>query len=89
MLEEDPKAWYDLMLRLDYMFKLGLDLSELERQARESTQTFGAQIEDLEKKMPQAEIHEFLDKVNEDFVETPFLPLDDVWERELGDIQEP
>ncbi len=89
MLEEDPRAWYDLLLRIDYMFKLGLDLSDLERQARDSTQTFAAQIEELERKMPQADIREFLDKVNEEFVETPFLPLDDVWERELGDIQEP
>jgi hypothetical protein len=36
--------------------------------------------------MPQLHVRKYLDKVAHDFEEAPFMPLDDMWERELGDI---
>lgn len=82
----DFKAWYDLMRRLNYMFKTGFDLSDLERQGRELVKSIADQIDALEKKVPQVQVREYLEKVNAGFTEASFMPLDDVWETGLRDI---
>ncbi len=84
-IERDFKAWYDLMRRFNHMFGLRLDLSDLERQSDELIASMSAEIDELEKKVPQLSIREYLDKLAEEFAETPFMPLD-VWDRELGDL---
>lgn len=82
----DYKAWCDLMRRLNYMFKLGFDLSDLEQRSHELIRSVSEQIEALEKNAPQAKVREFLEKINANFTERSFLPLDDVWEIGLQDI---
>ena len=67
------------------MFGLRLDLSDLQRQSDELTASMTAEIDELEKKVPQLSIREYLDKLAEEFAEMPFMPLD-VWDRELGDL---
>ena len=84
-IEQDFKAWYDLMRRFNHMFGLRLDLSDLQRQSDELTASMSAEIEELEKKAPQSSVRDYLDKLAADFDETPFMPLD-VWDRELGDL---
>jgi predicted ATP-grasp superfamily ATP-dependent carboligase len=84
-IEQDFKAWYDLMRRFNHMFGLRLDLSDLQRQSDELTASMSAEIDELEKKAPQSSIRDYLDKLAADFDETPFMPLD-VWDRELGDL---
>ncbi len=86
MVEEDYKAWYDLLTRFNHMFNLGLDLSDLEQSSREMMSSIASQIAEMQEQAPQAEIQEYMDKVNESFDETSFLPLDDVWEKGLDDI---
>lgn len=85
-LEDDFKAWYDLMRRLNYMFGLGLDLTDLQHQSEELTNSIAAKIEELARQIPQLKIKEYLAEVAKDFTERPFMPLDDVWARELGDL---
>ncbi|MDX1522955.1 MAG: PAC2 family protein, partial [Anaerolineae bacterium] len=85
-IENDYKAWYELMRRFNHMFDLGIDLTELQREMDELTTSMDAKIEELEKKMPQLKITEYMAKLTEDFTEMPFMLLDDVWERELGDL---
>jgi proteasome assembly chaperone (PAC2) family protein len=85
-LENDFKAWYDLMRRLNYMFGLGLDLADLQHHSEELTATIAAKIEELAREMPQLKVKEYLAEVAKDFTERPFMPLDDVWARELGDL---
>jgi predicted ATP-grasp superfamily ATP-dependent carboligase len=85
-VEKDYKAWYDLMRRLDHMFDLGLDLSDLERQSDELVSSIEAQIDELERKVPQLKAREYVDKLAVDFTEMPFMPLGDVWERGLRDL---
>jgi predicted ATP-grasp superfamily ATP-dependent carboligase len=87
-IESDFKAWYDLMRRFNHMFKLGIDLSGLEKQSDELIASMNAKLDELESEMPQLKIREYLEKVAEEFTEMSFMPLDDVWERELGDLFE-
>jgi proteasome assembly chaperone (PAC2) family protein len=84
-VERDFKAWYDLMRRFNHMFGLRLDLSDLERQSDDLIATMAAEMSELEKKVPQLSIREYLDKLAKDFDEMSFMPLD-VWDRELGDL---
>ena len=85
-IEHDYKAWYELMRRFNHMFGLGIDLSDLDRQADELAASIDAKIEELDESLPQVNVRSYLAKLTEEFEERPFMPLDDVWERELGDI---
>ncbi|MEW5960652.1 MAG: PAC2 family protein [Chloroflexota bacterium] len=87
-VEHDYKAWYDVMRRVNHMFDLGLDLSDLQQKSIELITSVEAKIEELDKKMPQVKVREYLKQITEEFTEMPFIPLDEVWERELGDLLE-
>lgn len=85
-IEDDYKAWYDIMRRINHMFDLGLSLSDLSRRSDDLLLSIDSDIDELAKELPQLNIREFLRKVNEEFTERTFMPLDDIWERELGNL---
>jgi proteasome assembly chaperone (PAC2) family protein len=85
-VEQDFKAWYDLLRRFNHMFDMGLDLTDLEAKSTELIDSMETKIAELDEKMPQVDVREYLMEMARDFTETPFMPLDDVWERELGDL---
>ncbi len=86
MVEEDYRSWYDVMRRVNYMFKLGFDLSDLEQKSQTLTQSIASKIDDLSSAMPQFAIKQHIEKLTASFVEPSFDPLDDVWETGLKDI---
>lgn len=83
-IEVDFKAWRDLLRRFNHMFGLSLDLAELEKESAELDTSMQAKLAELAEQEPK--IKEFIDQVNKDFSEQSFIPLGDVWERELGDL---
>ncbi len=83
---QDFKAWYDVMVRLRYMFRLNLDLSDLERQSEELIAEWDDKIEQLAKAMPHLRVKEYMQEINDDFTERPFIPLSDVWEEGLRSL---
>jgi proteasome assembly chaperone (PAC2) family protein len=85
-IERDFKAWYDLMRRFNHMFGLRMDLSDLEKQSDEVISSMDSKIDELERAMPQLQVREHIEELTKDFTETPFMPLSDVWERELGHL---
>ncbi|GIV84987.1 MAG: hypothetical protein KatS3mg052_1994 [Candidatus Roseilinea sp.] len=85
-VENDYQAWHDAMIRLNSMFKLGIDLTELAEKSAEATAQMREAIEKLARQLPHAPIKEWLAKLEADFVEMPFTKLDDVWEDALSDI---
>jgi predicted ATP-grasp superfamily ATP-dependent carboligase len=87
-IENDYKAWYDLMRRFNHMFNLGIDLSDLQEQSDELTESMNLKADQLDREAPELNIKEYLEKVSKEFTEKSFMPLDDVWERELGDLFE-
>ncbi len=40
-------------------------------------------IDELDQEAPQLGVRDYLARLSEEFVEVPFMPLDDVWEEEL------
>ena len=86
-VENDFRAWHELMRRFDYMFDLGIELSDLERKSNELVSSMDAKIEELDGKLPQLDVREYLERLTSDFTERPFSPpLSDVWERGLRDL---
>ena len=85
-VERDFKAWYDIMRRLNHMFGLALDLGELEEQSEALLSSLRERINELDRDIPQVDLHHFIDKMAEDYAERPFVPLGDVWEQGLRDI---
>jgi predicted ATP-grasp superfamily ATP-dependent carboligase len=85
-IENDYKAWYDLMRRINYMFDMNINLSDLEQHSVELAESMAQKLNELQEKSPQFNIQEYMDTISERFVEQPFMPLDDVWARELGDL---
>lgn len=85
-IENDYKAWYDLVLRLNHMFDLDLDLSDLGQRSERLTAAMNDKIDELENEMPQLNVREYVQKLNTSFEEKPFMPLGDVWEEELRDL---
>jgi len=84
-VEEDWKAWLDLMRRIDYMFKLDLDLSDLEERSRDLTEAWLRKVDELERRHPELHIKSYLEQISKEFEERPFIPLDKAWD-ELGDL---
>lgn len=85
-VENDYKAWYDLLKRFDYMFGLGLDLADLERTSDELVSTMHAKLEDLDRKMPELKVKAYMEQLARDFTERTFMPLSDVWTKALDDL---
>lgn len=82
-IENDFMAWRGVMRRVNFMLKLGYDLSELSEKTEELIQVMDAKVEQLDQAAPQVGLHEYFERLNEDFEEVIFDPLDDVWEEEL------
>jgi len=85
-IEDDYKAWYDLMIRLNHMFKLGIDLNDLSDKAEQTNEGVRESIEEMANQLPNVPVKEYIAKLTADFVEMPFNKLNDVWEDALGDI---
>ena len=84
-MQEDFRAWHDILTRLNHMFRLDLDLSELQRRADEVTAAWDAKIEQLAQ-VSELDVEEYLAGVRADFTERSFEPLSHVWEDALGQL---
>jgi hypothetical protein len=84
-VEQDWKAWYDLVRRLSYMAGLGIDLVDLEERSHKLVASWHEQIATLESEHPDLHLRALLDTISSGFEEHPFLPLDDAWNA-LGDL---
>lgn len=85
-IENDFKAWYDLMRRVNYMFNMEIDLAELEQESKRLSTSMEAELEELETHISEVDIRDYLEKLFEDFQERRFIPLGDMWERGLRDL---
>ena len=85
-IEEDYKAWYDIMSRLNHMLHLEVDLSDLAKRSKDLISEWDSKIDHLRRTLPELKIEEYMDTVNGEFTEVSFMPLNGVWEDELGHL---
>ena len=85
-IENDYMAWLGIMRRINYMFKTSFDLEEMAVHSQRLLKTMNARIDELEQQAPDLGVREYFRKLSADFVEMPFIPLDDIWEENLRKI---
>lgn len=85
-IDPDYKAWYDIMKRVNHMFGLSADLSDLVNRSDQLIANIDTEVEAFDRRNPQLEVRKKLEKLAESFEENSFMPLDDVWASELGDL---
>lgn len=82
-IENDYMAWLGIMKRINHMLKLELDLSDLEGKSDHLIELMDSKVEELDRNEPQLGMRAFLDRLENEFNEILFNPLDAVWEDEL------
>jgi predicted ATP-grasp superfamily ATP-dependent carboligase len=85
-IENDYRAWFELLKRVNFMFGMDVDLEELEIESEELTASMDQQIAELDEQAPRLKVHEYLERLASEFTERPFMPMDDLWTRELRDL---
>jgi proteasome assembly chaperone (PAC2) family protein len=82
-IETDYMAWLGVMRRVDYLLKLNIDWSDLEKRSEKLIEVINQKVEEIDKSAPQLDVRDYMNRLGEEFTETTFDPLDDVWEEEL------
>ncbi len=85
-IDNDFQAWFDVMRRIKHMFELEIDLNDMELRAMELASSMDSRVQELSRKYPKLKVQEFMQQLSDAFEELPFMPLDDLWARELGDL---
>ncbi len=81
-IENDFRAWHELMRRFNHMFDLSIDISELDEQGRTLVSAMDEKLKELDRDLPQLDVMSYLADVRDEFTETPFLPpLDEMWDQ--------
>ena len=82
-IENDYVAWLGIMERVSHMLKLNFDLEDLERKADSLIEQIKRKVDDLDRKHPELQVQEYMQRLVSGFEERRFNPLDDIWEDEL------
>jgi proteasome assembly chaperone (PAC2) family protein len=82
-VETDYMAWLGVMRRVNHMLKLDFDLLDLEEKSRRLVKLIDAKVEEIEQANPQAGVRDYLKHLSDNFEETLYDPLGEVWEDEL------
>jgi proteasome assembly chaperone (PAC2) family protein len=85
-IENDYMAWLGLMRRINYMLKINFDLGHLAQKSKRLLLNLEKKVTELQSMAPEAAVREYFERLSNDFEETPFIPLDDVWEESLRKI---
>lgn len=82
-IEKDYLAWLGVMRRVNYLLKLGLELSDLEKKSERLIQVFDEKVAELDEAAPQLNVRDYFKRLSDEFEAPSFDPLDEVWEEEM------
>lgn len=82
-IENDFTAWLAVMRRINHMFRLNLDLTDLEKKSQRLMELVESKINEIDETAPELNVREYLQNLSIGFTEPAFNPLDEVWEEEL------
>lgn len=83
-IENDFMAWLGVMRRVDHMFKMQMDLTDLEEKSQRLVEVINEKVDELDQASPQLGVREYLERLSEGYTEQSFDPLDDVWQDEIS-----
>ncbi len=87
-LENDFKAWFDVMNRLNHYFGLSIDLGDLEEKCLEMVDALDNKVAEMSNELPQLNIDEYFAQLDANFEEMSFNPLSDVWDSGLEGLDD-
>lgn len=82
-IENDFMAWLGIMRRVKHLLKIDIDLSDLENKSDHLLRVVDDKINEIDRAAPQLGVRDYINRLSDEFTETPFTPLDDVWEDEI------
>lgn len=82
-IENDFMAWLGIVKRINYLFKTRFDLIDLEEKSQQLLEAIEAKVDDLDLSTSELSVRDYMRRLSDAFTETPFDPLDEVWEDEL------
>ena len=82
-VETDYLAWLGVMRRVNHMLRLDFDLLDLEEKSRRLVKLIDAKVDEIEQANPQAGVRDYLKHLSDNYEETLYDPLGEVWEDEL------
>lgn len=85
-MDEDFKAWHDVLRILNRMFGLDFNLSDLQRRSEELVAVWDSKIDELARTMPRLRVEDYMEEVNKGFSEESLDRLDGVWGDALHDL---
>lgn len=85
-IENDYMAWLGILRRINYMLKVNFNTTDLSMRASLLARGIRSRLEEIQRESPQLDVAEYIHKLSDEFVEQPFIPLDDVWEENLKQI---
>lgn len=85
-VDVDYRAWHEVMRRLNVMFNLQIDLSDLEERSHSLTSALETKFAQLVQQAGGDRLERHLARMEAEFEEKSFLPFEGVWEDELGNI---
>jgi hypothetical protein len=85
-IENDYTAWLGILRRINYMLKVNFNTSDLAARSALLARGIRSRLDEIERESPQLGVTEYISKLSDEFVEQPFIPLDDVWEENLKQI---
>jgi proteasome assembly chaperone (PAC2) family protein len=83
-IENDYCAWLGIMRRINHMLNLDIDLTDLEGKSENLRILMDDKFDEIDKKAPEINIRDYLQRLIDEFEEKPFHPREDFWEEELG-----
>lgn len=82
-IENDFTAWFNVMQRVNYLLRLGFDLSDLEEKSQMLIERLDKKVEELDSMTSQNIVRDYMKRLSDDFTEVSFNPLEDIWEEEI------
>lgn len=82
-VENDYLAWLGILQRLNYLFSMSLDLTDLEKRSRQLRQAMDAKMVEIEQAAPGFDLRQYLQGLADGFAEKIFNPDDMFWEEKL------
>ncbi len=85
-IENDYMAWLGTIGRVNYMLGTDFALADLQKKSRSMVDLIDAKIDEIDNLAPQLEVRHYMERLDKEFKEVIFEPLDDVWEEEFKRI---
>ena len=85
-IENDYMAWSGTIRRVNFMLGTDFSLTDLQKKSSSLIARIDAKVDEIDNLVPQLDVRKYMERLDKEFKEVIFEPLDDVWEEEFKRI---